>query len=169
MFAYDRVNQDFLYQASPLFQGLDKPEFDNIIQSLRPERWSRSSVVMSPVDTLQYFYVLIKGRVKVMNQNPETGREITLFLLGPGDGFNIVSLLDSLRHDVTVVALDEVEALSAPVEQWWSWMERYPALHRAVHQYIDAQLQQLNELPSRSPRIMIGEGMSGQWDILPLA
>jgi CRP/FNR family cyclic AMP-dependent transcriptional regulator len=131
---------------SPLFYGVENAVFDQIVAKLRPDRWPRRRLVMTPNDTLQRFYVLIRGRVKVVKQNPLSGREITLFLLGPGDGFNVVSLLDSQRHEVSVETLDDVEALSAPLESWWTWMETYPSFHRALHQYVDVRIQQLSEL-----------------------
>jgi CRP/FNR family cyclic AMP-dependent transcriptional regulator len=133
---------------SPLFHGLEKAVFDDIVGALKPEHWSRHTLVMTPEDTLRRFYVLLKGRAKVINQNPESGREITLFLLGPGDAFNIVSLLDGHRHEVSVETLDEVDVLSAPVEQWRKWMDSYPGLHRAMHQYVVWRMRTLSELAS---------------------
>lgn len=133
---------------SPLFHGLGKAVFNDIVGALKPDHWPHHCVVMTPQDTLKRFYVVLKGRVKVVKQSHATGREITLFLLGPGDGFNVVSLLDSQRHEVTVETLDEVETLSAPVAQWWEWMEAYPLFHRALHHYIDWRMQQLSELAS---------------------
>lgn len=134
--------------TSPLFNGLGEEEICQIINALKPEHWSRHRVVMTPEDTMHRFYLLVKGRVKVVNQNPQTGRVITLFLLGPGDGFNIISLLGSQRHELTVETLDEVEALSAPVEQWLQWIDIYPALHLAMHRYVDSRLHELSELAS---------------------
>ena len=133
---------------SPLFRELDEALFTSIITTLTPDHWPRHQLVMTPHDTLQRFYVLVSGRVKVVKQSQVTGREITLFLLGPGDGFNVVSLLDSQRHEVSVETLDDVEAVSAPLEQWWTWMEAYPAFHRTLHHYIDRCMQQLAELAS---------------------
>lgn len=142
------ISNTFFLSESPLFEGLEQDIIDGMIGSLRKERWPRHRVVMTSSDTLKRFYILVNGRVKVFNQNPDTGREITLFLLGPGDGFNVISLLDGAQHVVTVETLDEVEALSAPVAQWWAWMETYPVLHRAMHRYVNLRMQQLSELVS---------------------
>jgi len=133
---------------SPLFNGLDKAVLDTMVRAMKPVHWPCHSLVMTPEDTLRRFYVLLKGRVKVTRQNPETGREITLFLLGPGDGFNVVSLLDGKHHEVTVETLDDVEALSAPVAQWRGWMDASPAFHRAMQRYVDWRIRQLSELAS---------------------
>ena len=137
-----------ILRDSPLFHDLGPAVLDKIVTALKPEHWSRHRVAMSPADTMRYFYVIVKGRVKVTRQNPQTGREITLCLLGPGDGFNIVSLLDGHRHDVTVETLDEVEALSAPVEQWSEWLEADPTFHCAMHHYVNRQIGQLSQLAS---------------------
>lgn len=134
--------------SSPLFKGLEEEVVSEIIHSLKPEYWHKNNVVMSPDDTMHRFYLLVKGRVKVVNQNPVTGREITLFLLGPGDGFNVISLLGGQRHELTVETLDEVEALSAPVEQWLQWIDSYPDLHLAMHWYVESRLRELSELAS---------------------
>ena len=92
--------------------------------------------------------MIVKGRVKVTRQNPQSGREITLCLLGPGDGFNIVSLLDGHRHDVTVETLDVVEAVSAPIEQWSEWLETYPRFHCSMHHYVNRMMWELSQLAS---------------------
>ena len=131
---------------SPLFHGLDRRVLADIVPLLDVEQWSSRQVVMSPEATCKRFYVLLQGRVKVTRQNPGTGRELTLFLLGPGDGFNIVTLLDSERHEVIAVTLDPVIAVSAPIAAWHDWLDLYPSLRHAMRRYIDQHMRQLSEL-----------------------
>lgn len=131
---------------SPLFQGIEEQTLHEMLLPLRLERWRRYSHVMEPGDTVRHFYVLLDGRIKVTRQHPETGRELTLFLLGPGDGFNVISLLDGRLHDVDVIALDDVKALSAPVEQWHRWLEQYPPLRRALREFVGYRIKQLSDL-----------------------
>ncbi len=130
----------------PLFQGLGKAVLHEIAPLLDVEQWSSRQVVMAPQSTCKRFYVLLQGRVKITRQNLETGRELTLFLLGPGDGFNIVSLLDGKRHEVVAVTLDPVIAVSAPIATWHDWLDLYPSLRNAMRHYIDQQMRQLSEL-----------------------
>ena len=131
---------------SPLFHGFDKSVLQDIVPLLDMEQWSSRQVVMSPEATCKRFYVLLQGRVKITSQNPETGRELTLFLLGPGDGFNIVSLLDGERHEVVAVTLDSVIAVSASIATWHDWLDLYPSLRNTMRYYIDQQMRQLSEL-----------------------
>jgi CRP-like cAMP-binding protein len=101
---------------------------------------------MNPEATCKRFYILLQGRVKVIRQNADTGRELTLFLLGPGDGFNVISLLDGKRHNVIAETLDPVIAVSAPISLWHDWLDRYPSLRDAMRRYIDQQMRRLSEL-----------------------
>lgn len=132
--------------ASPLFAGVAPEVVQTMAGSLAPEYWSGRRLVMGPHETLQRFYVLRTGRVKITRQNLRNGREITLFLLGPGDAFNVVSLLDGRLHDVSAQTLEPVEALSGPVAQWKAWLDSYPALRQAVRRYIYLRLTHLSEL-----------------------
>lgn len=136
---------DLLVQ-SPLFQGLATADLQQIAARLEAEAWPPRKLVMTPEETCRRFYVLLQGRVKVTRQNADTGRELTLFLLGPGDGFNVISLLDGKRHDVIAETLDPVIAVSASIDLWHDWLDRYPALRHAMRRYIDWQMRQLSEL-----------------------
>jgi CRP/FNR family transcriptional regulator, cyclic AMP receptor protein len=135
-----------LLSRSPLFRDVDPAVFHEMLCSLSPEHWPRHRVVMDPQQAVDRFFVLLSGRVKVTRQNASTGREVTLFLLGPGDGFNVISLLDGERHDVAVQTLDAVQALSAPVALWRGWLDTYPAFRHAMRRYVDAQMRELVEL-----------------------
>ncbi len=135
-----------LLKQSPLFQALATPDLQQIASMLEVEEWPPRKIVMNPEATCKRFYILLQGRVKVTRQNAETGRELTLFLLGPGDGFNVISLLDGKRHDVIAETLDPVIAVSAPIALWHAWLDRYPPLRDAMRRYIDRQMRQLSEL-----------------------
>ncbi len=132
----------------PLLEGVPKAEIAAMLAELAERRWAPRQIVMTPRESLETFCVLLEGRVKITRQNQQTGRELTLFLLGPGDGFNIISLLDGQPHDVTAETLDPVHALCGPVELWQAWMDRHPAFLRAVRRYVDRQMRQLGELAS---------------------
>ncbi len=147
MALYKLTDEEFERLAqSPLFQGLGKTVLQEIAPSFDAEKWSSHQLVMAPEATCKRFYVLSQGRVKITRQNRETGRELTLFLLGPGDGFNIVSLLDGERHEVIAATLDPVVAVSAPLATWHDWLDLYPSLRATMRRYIDQQMRQLSEL-----------------------
>ena len=133
--------------CSPIFHGLDAAKRQTIAGALSLVRWPRGAFVPAPGDGTDQFYALIEGRVKSTRQN-RSGREVTLFLLGPGDGFSLVSLLDALPDTLAVQTIDAVTAAAAPVAMWHAWMDAYPEFRRAVYRYTHHRLRALGELAS---------------------
>jgi len=89
------------------------------------------------------FYILLSGRGKISVFNPETGREHILFLAGPGDAFDMISLLDGERHDSIATALEEVHYLTVPVDVARYWIEKNPEFNRTLLPYIGKQMRYL--------------------------
>jgi CRP/FNR family transcriptional regulator, cyclic AMP receptor protein len=131
---------------SPLFEGLERSVVTEMVDNLTLVRWPPHAAVMTPTETLSHFYVLLRGRVKITRGNPRTGREVTLFLLGPGDGFNVLGLLDNRPHLVNAEALDSVEAVSGPTALWNSWLDRYPAFRTSLRRHLLTRMRELSEL-----------------------
>lgn len=146
MDALDREKAIAVLAASPLLKGISPATLNEMLAALKLERWPRHCAVMSPQQTVDRFYVVIEGRVKITRQNLRTAREVTLFLLGPGDGFNVISLLDGRKHEVSAETLDSVAALSGPSRVWTSWLQAYPEFRQAVSAYVDRQMRHLADL-----------------------
>ncbi len=135
-------------RQSELFGRLDEAVIQEMLLSFQRETWPKKSVVMHPEQTTRRFYVVISGRVKMTRVNPDTGREFTIFLLETGDAFDVVSLLDGKKHNVSVIALDDIEALTAPFDTIHEWIERHPSFNRGFLPYIGKLIRQLTNLAS---------------------
>ena len=133
-------------KQSDLFGRLDEAVMQEMLLSFQRETWPKKSIVMNPEQTTRRFYVVISGRVKMKRVNPDTGREFTIFLLGPGDGFDVVPLLDGKKHNVSVVAMDDLEALSSPVDTVRGWIERHDEFNKAFLPYLGKQIRQVSDL-----------------------
>ncbi|HDZ01090.1 MAG TPA: cyclic nucleotide-binding domain-containing protein, partial [Nitrospirae bacterium] len=83
-------NTKKVLKQSELFGGLEEAVIQNMLLMFRRQTWLRKSIVMQPEETVKEFFVIISGRAKVSRINPDTGKEFILFLLGPGDGFDII-------------------------------------------------------------------------------
>jgi CRP-like cAMP-binding protein len=131
---------------SPLFRNLDEKTIQDMLLSFQRKTWGKNSVSTDTIKTSKRFYVLLSGRLKVSRTNPETGREQTIFLLGPGDVFDIICLLDGKAHDVDTSAMDDLEVLSAPLDEVRDWIERHPKFNNTFLRYLGKQVRQLEEL-----------------------
>lgn len=133
-------------KQSELFGGLEETVIRDMLLIFRRETWLRKSVVMDPEQTIKQFFVIISGRVKVERINPDTGREFTISLLGPGDCFDVLPLLDGRKHNVSFMAVDDLEALSAPFDTIHDWIERHPCFNGTFLPYVGKQLRQIANL-----------------------
>ncbi len=127
---------------SPLFSGLAQDTVEKIVGRCRRETWKRRRQLPME-ETWQRFHILLSGRVRLSRSNPETGRMITLFLLGPGDPFCIFSLLDGKPHDVMLETLDDVSLLSLPMDEARQWLGEHPEFNRTLLPYLGEQMSTL--------------------------
>ncbi len=133
---------------SELFGRLDEAVIQEMLLSFQRETWPKKSIVMHPEQTIRRFYVIISGRVKMTRVNPDTGKEFTIFLLGAGDGFDVISLLDGKKHNVSIIAMDNIEVLTAPFDTIHKWIEEHPSFNREFLPYIGKLIRQLTNLAS---------------------
>ena len=132
-------------RRSPLFKSLPDTVLLEMLRRFRRETWKRGRCPTNP-GTEQRFYVILSGRLKMGRVNPETGRMITLFMLGPGDAFDVISLLDGNPHDAILEARDDLELLSIPVDEARRWIEHYPEFNRSFLPYLGRQMRLLADL-----------------------
>lgn len=133
-------------RRSPLFTGVDEPTLKRLLASLSEEAWQPRRQIMGPADSLERFRLIVSGRVKIVRSNCLDGRELTLWLLGPGDGFDMVSLLDGRAHEVSAWSLTPVRTLAAPLAVWSGWLRWLRPLDLAAHRYSAAKLREVEQL-----------------------
>ncbi len=72
---------------------------------------------------------------------------VILFLLGPGDGFDVITLLDGQPHESTPMALDDPYLLSVPSRVVRKWISSHPEFNRNFLPYhLGAQMRRMEDL-----------------------
>lgn len=134
-------------KQSALFSELADSSIADILSRCRCETWKRRRQLPME-ETWKRFHILLSGRVRLSRSNPENGRMITLFLLGPGDPFCIFSLLDGEAHDVMLETLDDVTLLSMPMSEARQWLNEHPEFNRKLLPYLGEKMCSLAGLAS---------------------
>jgi CRP-like cAMP-binding protein len=130
-----------LVQQSHLFSSLPEHRLQAMSKHFRIERWSKKKYIDQ--DILQYrFYLLLEGRIEMIRSNPDTGRSITLDLLYPGDGFDIIPLLDGHSHEMFFLPAEELNVISVPIEKMREWIWTYPELNRKFLPYLAQKMRE---------------------------
>lgn len=132
-------------KQSKLFRLLSVSELGEATRSFRSEHWARRTS-LPPGRSMEHLTVVAAGRLEVMRYHPESNRRLTVFLLEPGDGFDVVTFLDGEMHDVVVETVGPVETLCAPLSVARRWFDQWPSFEHAVLHEAAHQLRQLEDL-----------------------
>jgi CRP/FNR family cyclic AMP-dependent transcriptional regulator len=100
-----------LLRNVPLFSVLPEHQLALLTRVVSRKSFPRSTVIINAGDITESLYVVISGRMKVMMSDDE-GREVILAILGPGEYFGEMGLVDDSPRSATVVALEACELLS---------------------------------------------------------
>ena len=99
-----------LLRTIPLFSGVRDPELEQIAGVAAHRKVPRGTVIVRSGDPTDSLYILINGSARVMNSDEE-GREVILSILGPGDFFGEMGLIDGSPRSADVVAAESCELL----------------------------------------------------------
>jgi len=96
---------DFLGTV-PLFSGLTRGELESFAELTRERSYPRGSVILFENDPGDSLFVVRSGRVKVVLIG-EDGREVILGVLGIGQHFGELALIDEQPRSAHVIAMED--------------------------------------------------------------
>jgi CRP/FNR family cyclic AMP-dependent transcriptional regulator len=100
-----------LLRNVPLFAGLDEDQLSVLARMIMRKSFGRNATIIGAGDPTDSLYIVINGRLKVL-MSDEQGREVILSLLGPGEFFGEMGLLDDSPRSASVVTQEPCELLS---------------------------------------------------------
>jgi CRP/FNR family transcriptional regulator/CRP/FNR family cyclic AMP-dependent transcriptional regulator len=94
----------------PLFDGLSSDEFETLSTVVQTSTFPKSRLVILAREEGDSFFIILRGRVKVAISGTD-GREMILSVLGRGEFFGELSLLDGRPRSASVTTLEETTLL----------------------------------------------------------
>lgn len=105
-----------------LFAGLDQASLDRMSAGARTRAFAPGQLVVHEGDEGNALFVVQTGCLKAFLMD-EQGREVTLSLMGPGDFFGELAVLDQEPRSASVMAVERSEVLQVPrstVDELWA-------------------------------------------------
>jgi CRP/FNR family transcriptional regulator, cyclic AMP receptor protein len=99
-----------MLKAVPLFSSVPEEQLRMLASVVTRRSTPRSSTVMSSGDATDSLYIVLSGRLKVMMSDAE-GKEVILSILGSGEFFGEMGLIDDSPRSASVVAIEACELL----------------------------------------------------------
>lgn len=132
-------------------------------------RLAAGQILFTEGEPSEHLFVVRSGRIRIVVSSPH-GDELTLSVLGPGDTFGELSVIDGGARSATAEALDAVELLAVGAAEARQLLEREPALLLAVAAELAASVRRLTgnagdlvflDLPRRLAKLLLGEAAPG--------
>jgi CRP/FNR family cyclic AMP-dependent transcriptional regulator len=98
-------------RAVPLFSSVPDEQLRALATVVTRKSVTRGATIMVAGDQTDSLYIILSGRLKVMMSDAE-GKEVILSILGPGEFFGEMGLIDDSPRSASVLAIEPCELLS---------------------------------------------------------
>jgi CRP-like cAMP-binding protein len=127
----------------PFFSTLSGHEIAEVAERLVPRRFNPGQIIFHLGDPAGLLYVITSGKVKISHTTPE-GNEALLAILGDGDFFGELALLDETPRSATAEALDITDTLTLHRSEFMHFIESNPAFARHVLYVLARRIRNMN-------------------------
>ncbi len=128
----------------PLFDQLGDAELDGICRAAREKSYPKNSIILFENDPGDALYVVLGGQVKVVIVG-EDGREVILSILGDGDFFGEMALIDDLPRSAHVIATQDSTLLVLRREDFHRCLEGSPRIALGLLRAMSRRLRQADD------------------------
>ncbi len=98
-------------KSVPLFASFPDEQLRMLVTAVTRRSAPRGSIIMAAGDPNDSLYLIISGRLKVMMGDAD-GKEVILSIIGPGEFFGEMGLIDDSPRSASVVTIEPCELLS---------------------------------------------------------
>ncbi len=98
-------------KAVPLFASFPEDQLRMLTTMVTRRSAARSTTIMAGGDATDSLYIVLSGRLKVMMSDSD-GKEVILSILGPGEFFGEMGLIDDEPRSASVVTIEPCELLA---------------------------------------------------------
>ena len=130
--------------VAALLAGLPAEHLAQLAATARRRTYRRGEVIFHQGDVGNSLHVLVSGVVKVVN-DAESGAEAVLFILGPGDTFGELSLLDGEPRSASVEAMEPVETVMLDRGVFLQYLAEHPEMLMPVTAALCGVIRRLTE------------------------
>ena len=129
-----------MLRSIPLFHDLSDADLRVINELAIEKHVGKGTVVLTEGEIGDSLYTIVSGRVKVYIGD-EDGREIILKILGPGDFFGEMSLIDSQPRSASVSTLENSVFRMLSHQSFETCLTRVPRIASLVMQALAKRLR----------------------------
>ena len=117
-------NKAFLRRV-PLLQSLSETQLEQLAAGSVRKNFPKGRTIVSEGEPSQSLYILLSGRAKVQRSDSE-GKEVILAVLGSGEFFGEMSLIDDAPRSASVITLESCDFMALNKDSFKSMLIQSP-------------------------------------------
>lgn len=129
----------------PMFEHVALEDREHLSGLLRERRYSKGEVIFHQGDVGTALFMIRKGEVAIRLSSSE-GREVILALLGRGDAFGELALLDGEPRSTDAVAREETHLLSLHQEDFRRFLSERPQVAMGLLAVLSRMVRRVTQL-----------------------
>jgi CRP/FNR family cyclic AMP-dependent transcriptional regulator len=134
-----------LLSRVPVLARLSHEDLAALAAVARQNRYRREQVIFHRDDPGDSLHIIESGQVGIVLPSEE-GEELLLTILGPGEFFGDLSLLDGAARSATAVAKDLTTTIVIRRSDFLTWLQVRPSAATAIFEALARRLRATDEL-----------------------
>lgn len=138
-------------RETTIFENLDPSQLEQLASIALRKRYAARDVVLRKGDAALQLFVICSGRLKAIGEGDD-GRRAALSIMGPGEVFGEIALLDGEPRSATITALESCELLVIGRNEFLYFLERTPKAAIELLRVLARRVRRLSERVEDSAR-----------------
>jgi CRP/FNR family cyclic AMP-dependent transcriptional regulator len=130
-------------RACGLFTQADEATIDALAAALRIRRFRKAETIFHQGDPGDALFIVASGSVKVVLPSDEGAEPAIVAILGAGEFFGELEILDGAPHSETIVAIDPTETLVLHRDEFLRLIDSQVELRRALLASLAVEIRRL--------------------------
>ena len=127
-----------------LFMDLEDRDLEGIAALAITKRYRARQVIVRQQEPGDELFAIMQGHTKVVTSDAD-GHDTVLAVMGPGQVFGEVSLLDGAPRSATIIALASCELLAIRREPFMAYLEAHPKIATRLLVVLAGRLRRLTK------------------------
>ncbi|MCH7618313.1 MAG: Crp/Fnr family transcriptional regulator [Candidatus Marinimicrobia bacterium] len=133
-----------LLKNLPLFGELDDEELVEIWNHVQTRSYKKGNIILFEEDPGDSLFIIKEGKVKITRLSEE-GREVILSILGEGEFFGEMSILDGESRSANVIALADSEVFVLKREEFINILTSNPQIAITLLEELAARIRKSDQ------------------------
>jgi len=132
-------------KAIPLFEGLSVSELARIAMETAEAAYQTHEFILKPGDPLDAMFLVVWGKVGLLEEKDQQGRERELATMGAGEPIGLMTLFDETPEGLSLHALERTLVLVLRRSSFREIVKEYPEIVLPICKVMSARIRMLHD------------------------